>query len=100
MKKNLVVTPETFQKLAECFSNAEEYETFFGQMDITIKEISFLIEMRNRVTENDCIYLLMRQVCALSLFVREHIDLMHQFISKIEVREMTDEEMEKLKEQQ
>lgn len=98
MKKNLVVTSETFQKLAECFSNAEEYETFFGQMDIMIKEIHFLTEMRSRVSENDCIYLLLRQVCALSLFVREHIDLMHQLISKLEVREMTDEDIQKLKE--
>lgn len=99
MKKFTMVTPETLNKLGKCFSGVEEVTTFITQMDGLANEITFNVEMRKRIQEDQSAIMLLKQVCFFTLFCREHLDLIHQLIKNLECKEMTEEEIKKMMEQ-
>lgn len=99
MRKHLLVSADCFQKIAKCFSDSEEVTTFINQMSDVIEELSFTERLRERTADpNVGAMLLLKQVCIFGMFCREHIDLLHQIISQIDYRELTEEEIEDLKE--
>lgn len=96
MKKIMMVTAETLEKLDKCFSSVEEVTTFITQMDEIVKELSFYLEMRKRMDKDHSVAVLLKQICVFTLFCREHIDLLHQLIKNLECKEITEEEMKKM----
>lgn len=99
MKKYLLVTPEALNKIGQCFSSAEEMQTFLSQMDQLIQEVMFLIQMRTRVKEEYCPVLLLQQSCVFSIFCREHIELIQQLIANLDCKEMTEDEINNYQEE-
>lgn len=95
----MMVSQETFSKVSHCFSDAEELQTFISHIDETMKEINLLVMLRDRVSKDDTVYVLLRQICMFSLLCREHLDLIHQIIGCIETRDLTEEEMEEMREE-
>lgn len=98
MKKYMMVTTETLGKLGACFSNSEEVETFIAQMDDVINEINFLMMLRGRVTNLESAYVVLKQVCILGIFCREHLDLIHQLIRNIDTKEISEEDLKEFTE--
>ena len=96
-KKHMLVTAETMGELGKCFASAEEVVTFLSQMGLLAKEITFAAEMRNKVSEKDAVYVSLRQVCLFTLFCREHVELVQQLIKTVKIQEITQEELDNLK---
>lgn len=96
MKKMLMIDNECLLKLADCFSDTEEMQTFLQQIEATTKELIFLGMLRDRVEEDAGPAVLMQQVAVLTLFCREHIELIQQLIQNLETREMTEEERQEM----
>ncbi len=96
-KKHMLVTTESMGELGKCFSSPEEIVTFLSQMGHLAKEITFAAEMRNKVSEKDAVYVSLRQVCLFTLFCREHVELVQQLIKTVKIQEITQEELDNLK---
>lgn len=96
MKKYTVVTPQTMTRLAQCFSSSEEIETFVSQMEGAMTELKFMSVLREKVPESDSGYVLLKQICIFVLFCREHMDLIHQLVSKMQCRQVTEEELNRM----
>lgn len=80
--------------MASCFSGSEEVVTFTAQMDQLAESVCFSKQVRNRVSnDNASLLIILEQIAVFCFFCREHIDLIQQLISKLEYRELTDEEM-------
>lgn len=100
MKKHVIITTESLVKLSQCFSDPEEVQTFIQQMGDVIDEIHFYSQLRLRSeTEEEGIVALLKQVCVFSMFCREHFELIHQLISIVEFRDLTEEEFQEMDKQ-
>lgn len=96
MKKYMMVTPETLNKIGKCFSNADEVATFIMQMDGLANELGFNIEMRKRLPDEHAGILLLKQCAIFCLFCREHMDLIHQLVQNLDCKEMTEDEIKRI----
>jgi len=96
LKKHKYVTPESIQELSACFSSIEEVAIFLSQLHDLATEITSISKNRDRASEIDAIYCSLRQMCLFTLFCRDHIELMHQLIKAIKIKELTDEELDEI----
>lgn len=96
MKKIMVISNDCLLKLANCFSNNEELKTFIIEMEASLREVTFLSLLRDRVEEDEGPAALMRQVAVFSLFCREHIELIQQLIRNLEGKEMTEDQIKEM----
>ncbi len=92
----MMVTPETLNKLGQCFANSDEVQQFIVQMDNLAHEMVFSEQMRNRVSEKDSVLVLLRQVAVFTLFCREHMELVQQLVKNCVTEEISEEELKKL----
>lgn len=97
MKNYMMITPESLVKMSQCFSNAEEVATFMNHLADLTEELLFQGQLGKRVSEEANINIVMKQICIMSLFVREHMELIHQLISSIDSKSITEEEIKKMR---
>jgi hypothetical protein len=96
LKKYMLVTTQTLEKLADCFSGADEYAAFSVDMEELTSELTFCLESRKRAAESQSAYLTLRQFCVFALFCREHMELIHQLIRNLDCEEISEEEMKRI----
>lgn len=97
MDKYLYVSMKTMENLRDCFSNSEEFSDFVLALNEIVQECYFQGLMINRVNEDARMAVVMRQVTLFTLLCREHIDLIHQLISKFELEKISKDELDKRK---
>ncbi len=98
MKKGTrMVTPETIDKLIKCFESTEEVTVFLEQMKTLSDELIFNFSLMQRVDDLSSFNVCTKIICLFSLFCRENVEIVRQLISNIEFKELTEEDMKKLK---
>ena len=97
MKQYRMITQETMNKLGKCFSDPEEAEIFFGQMDGLVQELFFSLQMRCRLGPEDAAVVALKQACFFTIFCRDHMDLIHQLVANLECENISEEEANQLK---
>lgn len=97
-----MIDQEVYEDMAKCFSNGEEYAAFIGMLQTAAKEIDFYTNVgaRRPNDENVQINISLQQIAMIVLFVRQNMDLIHQLVSKVKPRNMTQEELDQLKKDQ
>jgi hypothetical protein len=98
LKRYMMITPTTLTKLGQCFSNPEEIQLFIHQMDELASEVSFSVQMRKRVSDEDAALVLLKQVAMFTVFCREYMDLVQQLVANLDCKEITEEEKNKMQE--
>lgn len=96
MKTYYLVNPESLANISKCFSGSEELEIFMDQLLDVTDEIFFQKELVKRVDEDTGVKIILKQICIISIFVREHMELIQQLISKIDSKSVSEEEMKKM----
>lgn len=99
MKNYMMITPESLIKMCKCFSNTEEAATFMNHLADLTEELFFQGQLAKHVDEEAKITIIMKQICIMSLFVREHMELIHQLISSIDGKNISEDEMKKFREE-
>jgi hypothetical protein len=97
-----MIDQEVYEEMAKCFSNGEEYASFVGGLQVTAKEIDFYTNVAARRPEDEDVQIniSLQQIAMIVLFIRQNMDLIHQLVSKIKPRDMTKEELDRLKKDQ
>lgn len=93
---NYLVNQDSLIKLSQCFS-AEELETFINDLSNLTEEIAFTSILMKRVDDENAANLLLKQLCIVTIFFRENVELLHEMIKSLEYRPLTEEEIKKLK---
>lgn len=95
MKNYMMITPQSLINMSKCFSDTEEVALFMSHLHELAQELSFQQEMSKRIKsdENAVSHVIMSQICTISIFFREHIELIHDLISKMEVTPFSEEEV-------
>lgn len=91
-----VVTLENLKKLADCFSDGDEFETFMSHVADLSNEMYFNFLLLPRVDTNSGVTVAMKQVFAIALFVREHMELINELVRAVECQKMTKEQVDEL----
>jgi hypothetical protein len=92
MKKYQLIDSETLGKMFNVFSGKDEFNQFICHIDSLVNELLFLMLLRGKVSEQECINVVMKQVCVISVFSREHIELIHDLVNKIDSKEISEDE--------
>lgn len=97
MTNYFVLSKECLEKLSHCFSNTEEISDFISHMETSADEIAFHAKLRQRMqTIDEKATILMRQVAILTIFCREHYDLIRELVNKLEPESVTKEKFEEI----
>lgn len=97
MEKIKVFTEESLSEMSRCFSDSEELNDFINHIELMTREQSFLSDLNSRIHNTDVIaYNFLRQVVIVTIFCREHIELIKQLISAIKYDEITEDEYQAL----
>lgn len=97
MKKFLVVSAETLDKLINNFTDMEELESFTDNMADMAKELMFLNELHRRIpSPEEAKIVLMKQVALYTLFTREYIELVQSLMISCDVKMMDQDDVNKL----
>lgn len=99
MKNYMMISPECLVKLSNCFSSPEEVATFLNHTADLVEELLFQGQLAKRVDEESNVTIVMKQICILTIFFREHMELIHQLIANLEYKPISEEEMKKMKEE-
>ena len=79
------ISINTLNGLRECFVNIEEKQEFLSSLWNLIDEQSFQIKLMNRTTQENVDNVAMIQVCLMTVFFRDNIELFHDMMGKIEL---------------
>lgn len=96
MRNFKMVTAQSLQKLAECFTDSEELTTFLSHLNDLTEELVFqnlLAKQVTRIHEDNAVVVYMKEICILCLFLREHMELIHQLIQAIDTKTIDEDEM-------
>lgn len=96
MKNYTMITPESLIKISRCFSSSEEITTFMINLNDIVDELLFQGHLIKRVDDENKTSIVMTQICIISQFVKENIELIHQLISSIESKKINEEEIKRL----
>lgn len=98
MKKYLHISMDTVEKVCSVFCDDNEMVNFIQNIDDLARELSFISESARRLhDETPKAALMIKEICVLALFFREHIELVHELIKKMKLEEVSEEEFKKLK---
>jgi|SRR5690242_19887379 len=92
MDKYNMVTKETLEKLMKCFTDTEEMQKFISHMDATTNELNFCMLLRGKVDDDSAFVTILKQVILFTLFCREHLELIHELVRNIDVKEISDKD--------
>lgn len=96
--KRYLVDGDAVKKISSSFASPEEAKDFFLDLDEFVREMAFFTQYRERVSEEEASITLIKQTFSFVSFCRAYIDLIQQFIRNFECRELSEEELKKLKE--
>lgn len=96
MKKVLMISNKCLLNLANCFSDSDELKTFIEHMEATMREVTFLSLLRQRIEEDEGPAAVMKEVAVVSLFCREHMELIQQLIRNLEGKEITEDQLKEI----
>jgi hypothetical protein len=92
-----MITPESILRMAQCFSNEEEMTEFMDALSDMGEQLCFQAMLIKRMQGGVAISAVqMKQICTLVMFVRHNTELIQQLISKIESKNLTEEQMRKI----
>jgi hypothetical protein len=97
MKQYKLVNAKSMENMARCFSSSDELATFINHLEGCSTEVQFMAEFRSRISDDEAVYVILREMCVMAVFFREHLDLIHQLVQCIESKDITEEEFNKLK---
>ena|ERR1700733_585169 len=90
----LRVNSDAIIKIKDCFTGLDEYTDFIRGFNETIDDHLFTSsKIVREQDENKIVILTIRQIIVMALYFREHIDLIHQIISVLDCKEISEEEM-------
>ena len=98
--KKLLIDANAVKKMSACFSDQEEAKEFFENLDSFAEETAFYTQCRNRAMDEEATLILIKQTFAFVSFCRSYIDLIHQLIANFDCKEITEDEIKKLTEQE
>lgn len=97
MNNYRVISDEIVMNMATCFSGSEELRTFVLEIEKFMQEINFMSLLRLRIEDEHIMHTIMREVCLITLFFRNHIEVLQQLMMKLETRDATPEEIKQIK---
>jgi hypothetical protein len=101
MKKHMVVKKECLSRILDCFSSREEFDDFLHMFYTLVREVTFANECARRDIENEeyAKIIMLKQLFVLGLFCKSNIEILRELIQAIEYDELTNEQIEALKEE-
>lgn len=94
----MIMKKESLRKLADAFSNFEETQTFMNDVFNLTEELHFTQLMVKHVDGENVTNLFLKQICIITIFFREHMELIREFIQRLEFQNISEEELKKMKE--
>lgn len=92
-KKMVIVEAETLKNLLDCFSNAEEYQTYIESLVGLITEFTFSRAFQERAdTQDEVDNQTIKQVFMMAIFFRENYDLIQNLVRVVDYKHATEEE--------
>jgi hypothetical protein len=99
MKNYVIITKEDSLKLLDAFSDLNEMDVFFKGLSDLMNEHLFNSMMMSRVDQDTADSIFLKQICMFSMFCRDNIELIHQLVKNLNVRPMTEDEIQQLKQE-
>ena len=91
-----MVEGKALKEMHACFSNEEEFSEFITELDIISREIQFLSMFRDRVDNSEALLVYMKQICVITIFYKNNMELIREFINKLEHRDIDEDEMREI----
>jgi hypothetical protein len=89
------IDDESIQKVDSCFSNEEQSNQFFEDLDEFVQKMAYLAYYRKKTSdENEAVLALIKQTFFFISFCRDNIELIHQFIANFDCKQVTEEEFQ------
>lgn len=95
-KQYMQITNESLTKIMGCFTDDENLRSFIRHLENLNSELSFNFSLMKRVDDENITSVALKQVCLLTIFCREYIDLIHDLISHLQYTKLTQDELNKL----
>lgn len=83
--KYIVVTWDALQKLRRCFAGTDEVKTFVENVRDLQDELVYTSCLMKRVNAEDAVLMMLKTVCCLSVFYREHAELFQQLVKNLDM---------------
>lgn len=93
MKKVRVVTTETLQRIANCFSDHGEVVSFITNLEEVVDDINLCVIHRKRSNSTKGSKLILEEICRMAIFCREYVELIRDLIRNIDLQEMDEDEI-------
>jgi len=94
MKKRIVVTSDTLQRMTDCFTSHEELNAFLGDLTGLADEITFTNQLICRHLQDSdnrmALILTMKRVVLFAIMCKENIEVIHDLLGVIEYKEITE----------
>ena len=95
-KKFLVITPESFAAMMNCFTDHEEMVVFANVLDLLTEELDFQIGLSARLDVELTDLLRMKRICLFCKFVRDNYELVRQLVSNLNVTEVDEDQFNEM----
>lgn len=94
-----MITPESQQRLSNCFSSDEEVWFLSHQLGELGEELDHISRIIDRSFADQLPGVLLKQICAFTLFCQQNMDLIHQLVSQLETEEVDQDEAKRISEE-
>jgi hypothetical protein len=100
MKEYKFVSKESSHKLLEAFSSTDEMDEFMHNFSMFVKEQFWMHSTAERASVDDAVTMFLSQLSLFTIFCRQNIELIKELVARLEVQNMTEEQIEELKRRQ